>query len=352
MFNPELKPLQPASPGNALLTIRNWDGSGDNVTLTIQRNQDRNYLNDEGQWVGNAFEHQLSLTPDGENYQISLSKLFVDPLVNNLQMAYRLTLTDDEGNQDIGTLKVHSGVLSSQALGQQESIKSGAVLSGAAPVAQVVPEVVPEIVPEPELEAEPTINLNDIAAEPETPQPVKKKKSPLAAIIAVIVLLAVAGVLVWFFVLKDQTKEAPVEPEQPTQEASPAISTPQEPTTAPATAGVDGACSVENMKTGNALAFVQTCLKSHPNDPSVLSTIEAAVANEQCDVAQRLYAYKAQSGDGKIAFKYAQEYDPAITAKGKCFSADKETAIYWYEIAAKNDPQNAEAKARLDALKK
>lgn len=34
-----------------------------------------------------------------------------------------------------------------------------------------------------------------------------------------------------------------------------------------------------------------------------------------------------------------------------CFNADKETAIYWYETALDADPNNAEAKARLQELK-
>ncbi|MBT0385738.1 hypothetical protein [Morganella morganii] len=381
MFNPELKPLQPASPGNARLTIRNWDGAGENVTLTIQRNQDRNYLNDEGHWVGNAFEHRLSLTPDGDNYQIDLDKQFVDPLVTNIQMAYRLTLRDDEGNQDIGTLKINSGVQSSQALGHQEAIKSGAVLSSTAPVAAAA-EPAPE--PEPAEQEEPEILPDDLTAEPEILQaapadaPAKKKKSPAGIIIAVILLLAVAGALVWFFVLKDKIAETPPVPPVPAEQIKPAEEppaaepepqkepAPEEPAVtepkpdpepapadpAPVAAGVEGACSTENMKTGNALAFVQGCLKSHPTDPAILSTIEAAVANKQCDVAQRLYAYKAQAGDAKIAFKYAQEYDPDVKTPGECFSADKETAVYWYEAAVRSDPQNTEAKARLDALKK
>lgn len=370
MFNPELKPLQPASPGHARLTIRNWDGAGENVTLTLQRNQDRNYLNDEGHWVGNAFEHRLSLIPDGDNYQIDLDKQFVDPLVTNLQMAYRLTLRDDEGNQDIGTLKIDSGVQSSQALGHQETLKSGAILSTTAPVAvaaepEPAEQEVPETAPD-ELTAEPDL-LQAVPAD----APVKKKKSPAGFIITVILLLAVAGALVWFFVLKDKTTHTPPVPPVPAEQTEPEKvppaaepETPKEPAVtepkpepvpaepAPAAAGAEEPCSAESMKTGTALAFVQRCLKSHPNDPAILSTIEAAVANKQCDVAQRLYAYKAQAGDAGIAFKYAQEYDPDVTTPGGCFSADKETAIYWYEAALRSDPQNTEAKARLDALKK
>lgn len=341
MFNPELKPLQPAIPGNAILTIRNWDGAHEAVSLTIQRNQDQNYLNDNGEWVGNAFEHHISLLPEGDNFFIALNKNFVDPLVSNLQMAYRLTLKDDEGFDDIGTLKIHSEVLSSQAQGQgqQESIKSGATLQAPTP-AIAEPEIIIE--PEPAIgvidETEINVSETKMAADISPSSPQKAKKSPLIAVIAAILLLAIIGALVWFFVLKEKHPET-VEPTATAQVTTP-------------TKGVEGPCSVENMSNANALAFVQSCLKSHPSDSSLMSTIDAAIDNNQCDIAQRLYAYKAQAGDTKVAFKYAQQYDPDVKNTSKCFSPDKETAMYWYEIVVNNDSQNSEAKARLEALKK
>ncbi|WIE09592.1 hypothetical protein [Providencia rettgeri] len=332
MFNPELKPLQPARPGNALLTIRNWDGEHENVSLTIQRNQDGNYLNDKGEWVGNAFEIQLSFELNGDDLHIVLDKTFVDPLVSNLQMAYRFTLKDDEGNEDKGTLKIHNGVLSSLAQGQQDVIPSGG-------------SVVPTIDTIDDIEPEPIIEPVEAVAEiPPAPKPiiekvalVKTKKPPVMGIIIALILLLIIAALVWFFLFKNKSEEpAPAAPAQ---------------TSAPAN-GIEGACSVDSMKSGEALAFVQNCLKSHPSDVEIVSTIDAAIANNQCDIAQRLYAYKAQAGDAKIAFKYAQEYDPNNASSGKCFSPDKETAIYWYEVTVNNDSQNSDAKARLEALKK
>lgn len=61
MFNPELKPVQPARPGFAVLSIRNWEGDASPVYLSIQRNQDRYFLNDKGEWVGNAFSTSFHL---------------------------------------------------------------------------------------------------------------------------------------------------------------------------------------------------------------------------------------------------------------------------------------------------
>lgn len=82
-----------------------------------------------------------------------------------------------------------------------------------------------------------------------------------------------------------------------------------------------------------------------------MAVIEAAKQAERCNIVQRLYAHKAQSGDTKIAFAYAREYDPESFKDGGCIkSADAETAAYWYEIVVANDPSNAAAKQRLEQL--
>lgn len=342
MFNPELKPLQPARPGNALLTIRNWDGEHENVSLTIQRNQDGNYLNDKGEWVGNAFEVQLPFELNGDDLYIVLGKTFVDPLVSNLQMSYRFTLKDNEGNEDKGTLKIHNGVLSSLAQGQQDVIPSGGSVQ---PTLDTVDNIEPDIIiaHEPEPVIEPVEVVAKISPEPkpiiERASPAKTKKSPVMGIITALILLLIIATLVWFFMLKNKSEERESPPVKATQTSAPAN-------------GIEGGCSVDSMKSGEPLAFVQNCLKSNPSDIEIVTTIDAAIANGQCDIAQRLYAYKAQAGDAKIAFKYAQEYDPNNTSSGKCFSPDKETAIYWYEVTVNNDSQNSDAKARLEALKK
>ncbi|MEQ4924605.1 hypothetical protein [Proteus hauseri] len=336
MFNPELKPVQPARPGFAVLSIRNWEGEASPVYLSIQRNQDRYFLNDQGEWVGNAFFHQLSLEESDEGYQIVLDKTLVDPLVSNLQMAYQFTLKDDNETQDIGRLRIRDGVLASQAQGQSESLKSTATLNQQeippAPVVEKTPEPEPIKAPEPIVEPEPIIPEITADEPPRRPAPTPKK-SRNGLIFAIILILILAGVLTWFFLLRGN----------PAGEPAP------EPTPEPSTPAV---CSVENMQTGSALAFVQSCLQSQPDSKTIIATIEQAKQNKQCDIAQRLYAYKAQSGDIEIALNYAREYDPTTASSQGCFNADKETAIYWYEAVLNHDSQNSEAKTRLEALKK
>ncbi|MEQ5095033.1 hypothetical protein ABN241_12315 [Proteus terrae] len=338
MFNPELKPVQPARPGFAVLSIRNWEGDASPVYLSIQRNQDRYFLNDKGEWVGNAFFHQLSLEDADDGYQIVLDKTLVDPLVSNLQMAYQFTLKDDNETQDIGRLRIRDGVLASQAQGQSEALKSTATLDNQpVPPAPIIEETPPEPEPEPlkiePEEIEPIISEIKADEPPQRSTPPAPKKSKIGLILAIILILILAGILTWFFLLRGN----------PAGEPAP------QPTSEPSTPSV---CSVENMKSGTALAFVQSCIQSQPDSKTILATIEQAKQNNQCDVAQRLYAYKAQSGDVDIALNYAREYDPETASAQGCFSADKETAIYWYEAVLNHDSQNSDAKARLEALKK
>ena len=92
--------------------------------------------------------------------------------------------------------------------------------------------------------------------------------------------------------------------------------------------------------------------KLNSNAPIRLA-VPVAKDAKRCGVVQRLYAHKAQSGDAAIAYAYAREYDPAHYSSGGCIeAADAETAMYWYEIAVNNDPDNQDASQRLEELKK
>ena len=100
------------------------------------------------------------------------------------------------------------------------------------------------------------------------------------------------------------------------------------------------------------LSFIQGCLKSEPNTDQILEVIQQAKVAKACGIAQRLYANKAQGGNARIAFAYAREYDRQFVQEGGCFSVDSDNAIYWYETGLGLDPNNAEARARLEELKR
>ena len=81
---------------------------------------------------------------------------------------------------------------------------------------------------------------------------------------------------------------------------------------------------------GTALALYKVAYRAN-RIANYRATIEQAKQNNQCDIAQRLYAYKAQSGDVDIALNYARRIRSRNRVSTGCFGADKETAIYWYE---------------------
>lgn len=325
MIKPELKPLQPVLPGYAQLLLKGWDGEQEEVFVSIQSNQGNQFLDGNGMWVNS--EVYLALPPLGVEQdvaQVQVGPSLVDALLANRQAAYRLTVKDGEGLKEFGILTLHDGLLSSQAGGENLPPVNTHKLQDS------VPEPVPEVrEPAPEPLAEPAP-----AAEPESaPAPAKSKMLPL--ILVGIAILALLGGAIWWFT------RTPAEPvvAAPTTKPTPKTE-------------AAGPCGDDLMGKGNDLEFVKGCLRSQPSSAQLLGIIEKAKAEKRCDIAQRLYAYKAQSGDTQMALRYAQEYDPKTAVEGSCFAADPQTALYWYENVVNQDPQNTEAKNRLAELKK
>jgi hypothetical protein len=316
VIKPELKPLNPVNPGYATLLLKGWKGGLEGVEISILRNQDNLYLDSHGGWVsGEMFLGlpALGLVDDVPAVQVGPS--FIDPLLANRQAAYRLVIKDSMA-RDVGILSITDGLLSSQAGGENPLVVNSQAL-----------HVTPPAQPEPAVETPAPEPIADVPAAP------AKRKAPVAIILAIIALLLVAAAAGWWFMRKPTSVEAPA------------------PAVAPV-AKISGPCGDDQMKSGNAMDFVKGCLRSQPSSAQLLDVIAKAKADKKCDVAQRLYAYKAQSGDSQMAMRYAQEYDPKSAQADGCFSPDPQTASYWYEAVVNQDPQNAEAKARLAELKK
>lgn len=321
MIKPELKPLNPVNPGYATLLLKGWKGGLEGVEISILRNQDNLYLDSHGGWVsGEMFLGLPALSVVDDLPAVQVGPSFIDPLLANRQAAYRIAIKDS-ATRDMGILAITDGLLSSQAGGENPLAENSQPLD-VAPLVQPEPVVEPPA-PEPTVEA------------PEPPAAPKKSKAPLAIILAVIVLLlaAAAAAAGWWFMHKPAAADAPA------------------PAAAPV-AKISGPCGDEQMSSGNDMEFVKGCLRSQPSSAQLLDVIAKAKADKRCDIAQRLYAYKAQSGDTQMAMRYAQEYDPKSALADGCFSPDAQTASYWYEAVINQDPQNAEAKARLAELKK
>jgi len=334
VIKPELKPLQSATPGYARLTLKGWKGGKEEVLVSVMTNQGNVFLGSNGQWASTEMFLSLPvLDVEDEVPGVAVGPELVDLLLANRQAAYRLTVKDS-ASQDMGVLVMHDGLLSSQAGGDNPRPANTRVL----PVTSVRPEPEPVSMPEPQPVAQES--LPELETPEERIRPVASaKKIPLVPILAVVLLLAVlGGGSAWWFMRTPSQPTAPVPAAQPTQ---------------PVAASVDNnPCSETQMNQSNALDFVKDCARSSLNSTQILEVIEKAKAGKHCEIAQRLYAYKAQSGDTQIAMRYAQEYDPKTVSQNGCFSADPQTAIYWYESILSHDPQNSDAKARLDELKK
>ncbi|WP_426575647.1 hypothetical protein ACP179_02085 (plasmid) [Xenorhabdus stockiae] len=340
MIKTELRPCESAEPGYASLHIEGWQGMIESVMVSIQRNQDRCFLSVEGQWINNEEWIRLpELQEKGDDLETRIGPVLVDALLAERQVAYRVTAVDAAGFREFGGLKIVDGVLSSLAKGEYAATSNINEYVPQSPEPAVLAQVeTPIIETEPLAEQFASPNLQEsskpLVIQPDepakTPSPLPAKKSNKLPLIALILLLIAIIVGMCWWLLKPETKSEP----------------------ATVSASENTPCATENMVKGSGLDFVKSCLWSQPSSKQVLEVIQQAKETKQCDVAQRLYAYKSQSGDVQIALRYAQEYDPETATKGGCFVADAQTAIYWYEVLINQDPQNKEARARLAILKK
>jgi hypothetical protein len=340
---PELKPSLTGRPGFATLVLTGWESEsieiGARAEVCVQRNQDQRYLGDGRQWTTLQTWHQVSLSdePTAESVALSLEPVIVDPLVENSQMTYQIQIRIGS-EHGVGVIRIREGVLSSHAAGQSVS-----------PVAHVSQASVEPLVPEPA--------PIELAPAPAPVIPIENKKSNKLPLIGLFILLLLIGVggFAWMQIKTEPaTTPNPVVAQATTVApvAAPVVAPLPVPAAPPAPVEPP-ACSAEAMaKVKDDLMYIQSCLKTNPDSVQVLAVIDAAKKSNRCDLAQRLYAFKGQAGDIPVALAYAKEFDPASFTPGCFKAADKETAIYWYEVVLSKDANHAEAKSRLEALRK
>lgn len=336
---------QPAAPGTAQLMVRLRGEQAILSALTfILCNNEQNYLQPDGSW--SPAQHWF--TVDGgyalkEGSGFRLGSTILDPLLANAsQVQIQVKLASGEVRNT--TLQLaRDELFSSEARGQTGSYSSSSVLPTPEPVS---PPVATPVAP-PVVQPAPTaaVSATDKPKVTSTPSRV-----PLIGIIAgaVLALLLIAAVL-WWFLGRDAATPAAAGA-QP--QATAAASAPSAPATAEPSAAAS-TCTVANLNSQKELDFVQGCVGQKLDSEALLTIIQAAKEAKKCGVAQRLYANRAQGGDSKIAIAYAREYDPESHQPGECFkTADKDTAAYWYETALQAEPDNKQAKQRLEELEK
>jgi len=327
MLKIELRPTREGTPGQGELQIQGWKQEAGGLQLAVQRNQDDYYLDDSGQWHASQRWNSLPNVREEDGQLLAqVDAWLVDPLTADTRMTYMLYLQNEDGS-DKGVLRMVGELLSSAAAGRIAP-------PPAPPKAPPKPEPVTEPEPEPEPlpEPEPVAEVEPIPPKPQPvpPKPKPKPKSRWPLLVLLLLVLLAAGLALGWFLLRP----------------NPSVDTPAEATTS-------GACSAPVLaENQDDLALIQNCLKTSPSSDEVLALINAAKESKRCNLVQRLYAHKAQSGDAVIALAYAREYDPASFKAGGCIeSADAETAAYWYELALERDPTQSAARERLEALK-
>lgn len=329
-IRPEIISAPDGLPGHGLLVLQGievdaFDPFGQ-IEILIQRNQDSRFLASDANWSASQTWHQVDRALSaGEQLVLALGPGIIDPVVENTQMTYLLEVRCLQ-TAARGVLRVRDGVLSSHAAGSSNdpvARVSGRVVSVAEP-SPAVPEQIAPV----ELEPEPSVT------------PPEKSNNLIWLLLIALVVGIVAAYFIWMALKPTAVSSAPAAQ----QAASPATNAPAAAAPAP--------CSVAALSTAkDDLVFLQECLKTNPEGERVLEVITAAKSAKRCDLVQRLYAFKSQAGDVAVALAYAREFDPQFHQAGCIASADKATAIYWYEFVLSSQADNADAKARVQALK-
>lgn len=338
----DVLPLDVNTPGQGLLRITGWEGTSEGLQCSLQSSQSHEFLHDGGHWAKVAHWFRL----DGMNavagapaIETRIGPNLINPLLQASGTAtFRIEVSNPQtGRSDLGMVRINSAIIASVESGPAlDKSPPPAPLPSATviiePPAPTAPEPAPAVAaaPEPEPEPKPT----PAAAAP-TVAAKQGNKWLLPLLILIVLALAAGGGWWWF------------------NRGAAEVSKPVPPVDEPVTP-VDGAspCSLESMKSQTSLAFLQSCIQSKPDSAALLEVISVAKANDQCDVAQRLYANRANTGDIQIATAYAHEYDPKYHQPSNCFKApEAATAASWYETILGFDENNAEAKQRYEELK-
>ncbi|MFP3370784.1 hypothetical protein [Pseudomonas sp. SIMBA_068] len=340
----DVLPLDVNTPGQGLLRITGWEGTSEGLQCSLQSSQSHEFLHDGGHWAKVAHWFRL----DGMNavagapaIETRIGPNLINPLLQASGTAtFRIEVSDPQtGRSDLGMVRINSAIIASVESGPAlEKSPPPAPLPSATvivePPAVTTPEPAPAVAPEPEPEAAPAPQPAPVAPPPKAPA--KQGQKWLLPLLALILLALAAGGGWWWFNRSAGGATAAVPPEdKPVAQADAAKP-----------------CSLESMQGQTSLAFLQSCIQSKPDSAALLEVISLAKANDQCDVAQRLYANRANAGDIQIATAYAHEYDPKYHQPSNCFKApEAATAASWYETILSFDENNAEAKQRYEELK-
>lgn len=324
-------------PGWAWLVLSGVNATPDvdaqAVRLSLQRNQDSRFLDEQAGWSASEVWHcplEVTVYADQARVSLLIGPELVDELLADPRTVCRIQVQYAGEAAWAGVLRMGSGIYPSGAAGQ---VPSAVRQVHAAPV-----DPVPEAATPQEDAGE---KVPFVAVRPELPtRSSPTRKMPILLLLLMLALLGLA--IAWYAGFPDRWIKAP----GPGSQVS-SVSTEQPVSLA------TGPCSQEVMRaTPDDLVFLQACVQGSPDAEQVLAVVQAGKDAGRCDLIQRLYAYAAQAGDARVALTYAREFDPQ-TFKGGCFDqADAPTALYWYEKALQLDPDQTTVAERVSQLKK
>ena len=347
-------PISPSVPGDAQLVVmlRGVSDLVEKLEFSLLNNE-QNYLQSDKSW--SPAPHWFAIQggyPLSSGSGFRIGHEIVDPLLaSHSQIQIHVKLASGETRAT--TLKINrDDLLPSCARGESSEYGSSSVLPVSTQDISTAFNSDSQtniVTMEPQLAPEPVIELPELEPRAKLETPINtQSKLPLIAVGIVLLLLILAALFFWF------NKSAPLNKD--TEQTSVVTATTKvPPESGTATEENIQTCNVKSIDSGtkDQMAFVQACFHQNLPADDLLIIIKAAKEAKKCEIAQRLYANRAQNGDTKIALAYAHEYDPKYHQPNPCFKdADKDTAAYWYDTALQSDPDNTEAKQRYEELSK
>jgi len=312
-------------PGHGRLRVSGFDPKDESLALSLMRNQGTTpYLGNGGVWQATEEWHPaVDVEQSGAELVIRVGPEIVDPVVTQpTTVAYRLTVAAGVA-RDTGTLTVTRPLLGSGAAHEDDGPDLAAEEAARAAAAKAAADeeeaarrraAVPEPPP-------------PIAVYPPEPVVVPPRKWPIVAVLALLALASGVGGA-WYSCIfpgvgPARCSDIAPEPETPTTtppEAKPEIP----PVAAASCAGLDAA--------------------------ACLAKGDAALGAGELEPARQLFQEAAGLGAVEANLRMARMYDPATwSAKtSPVAEPDWETAVYWYEAAAKqNDVAGKAGAGRL-----
>lgn len=307
--------LEPAGPGSARLLIGQVSGVPERVALAIQRNNG-NWLGPNRQWQVTPHWHpQFSAEPRPEGLRLAIGAELVDSIIDAGGSPLLVRVRVD-GLEDAGVLRIRG-----------ELVGSGAAIP-AQPAKAVGSALIPEPTPEPVAAAD----LGQDQAETER-LPIPPLDTPSGRrswpwiVLAVAVLIAVAGLGAWRFGLVGVPEQA----EKPPPPLVPVVA--DEPQPGPKLEALPTP-EPQSMPPLKGIAFARDFLSGRPAAGVIFARAEQAEKEGDCPAAYALYSGAANK-DPALAARLARRYDPQTHTPGPCIGApDIPYAIVYYNDAA------------------